>query len=79
MSSRFAFEQLASLRRDAQRLLEQSGDQEDHALALLAVEDVRAASRSPARLHRYGVPELTRTQELPAMDLKDVSPTMHPL
>jgi DNA-binding NtrC family response regulator len=49
MSSRFASEQLASLRHDAQRLVEQAGDQEDHALTLLA-EDVNLASRSPARL-----------------------------
>jgi DNA-binding NtrC family response regulator len=50
MSSRFASEQLASLRYDAQRLDERAGDQEDDALALLAVEDVNVASRSPARL-----------------------------
>ena len=50
MSSRIAFEQLANLRRDAQRLVEQAGDHADHALSLLAVEDVNVASRSPARL-----------------------------
>ena len=50
MSSRFASEQLASVRLDAQRLFEQAGDQEDHELALLAVEDVNVASRSSARL-----------------------------
>jgi hypothetical protein len=50
MSSRFASEQLASPRHDAQRLVEEAGDGEDHALALVAVEDVNVASRSPARL-----------------------------
>jgi len=50
MSSRSASHQLASLRRDAQRSVEQPGKQEDHALALLAVAEVEAASRSPARL-----------------------------
>jgi hypothetical protein len=50
MSSRFASEQLASLRHDAQRFVEESGDQEDYALALVAVEDLNVASRSPARL-----------------------------
>jgi len=50
MSSRFASEQSASLRRDAQRFVEEAGDREDHALALLAVEDIDAASRSPAKL-----------------------------
>jgi two-component system response regulator PilR (NtrC family) len=50
MSSRFAFEQLASLRHEAQRLVEPTGDQEDHALSMLALEDVNVASRSPVRL-----------------------------
>jgi len=50
MSSRFASEQLAGLRHNAQRLVEQAGDQEDYTLALLAVEDVNVASRSPERL-----------------------------
>ena len=50
MSSRFAYEQLASLRHGTQRSLRQVGVQEDDALALLAVEDVSLASRSPARL-----------------------------
>jgi len=48
MSFWCASEQLAGLRRDTRRLVEQSRDQEDHALALLTVED--AASRSAARL-----------------------------
>ena len=50
MSSRFASEQLTNLRHDAQRLVEEAEDQEDHALALVAIEDVNVASRSPARL-----------------------------
>jgi hypothetical protein len=50
MSSRFASEQLASLRHDAQRFVEEARDREDHALALVAVEDVNVASRLPARL-----------------------------
>ena len=50
MSSRCASERLASLRLDAQRSVEQAGDQKDDALALLAVEDVHAASQSPSRL-----------------------------
>jgi hypothetical protein len=44
MSSRFASEQLASVRHDAQRLVEEAADQEDHALALVAVEDLNVAS-----------------------------------
>lgn len=35
MSSRFASEHLASFRHDAQRSVEEAGDHEDHALALL--------------------------------------------
>jgi DNA-binding NtrC family response regulator len=50
MSSRFASEQLASVRPDAQRSVESAVEQADHGLALLAVEDIDAASRSPARL-----------------------------
>ena len=50
MSSRFASTQLASPRYDAQRVVEQAGDQDDHALALLALEDAKLASQSPARL-----------------------------
>ena len=50
MSSRFAYEQLASLRRDAQRSGGRAGVQENDPLAWLAVEDVNLASRSPARL-----------------------------
>jgi hypothetical protein len=49
MSSRFASEQPASVRRDA-TISRNSGGQADHALALLAVGDVNAASRSMARL-----------------------------
>jgi two-component system, NtrC family, response regulator PilR len=49
MSLPFASEQLASLRY-AQPLVAQAGGLEDHALALLVVEDVSVASRSPARL-----------------------------
>ena len=49
MSSRFASEQLASLRPDAQRSVE-SAEQADPTLALLDVEDVDAAIRSAARL-----------------------------
>ena len=50
MSSRFAYEQRARLRLGTQRSLGQAGVQEDDAPALLAVEDVNLASRSPARL-----------------------------
>ena len=50
MPFRFASEQLAELRHDAQRLVEQVGDQEDDTPALLAAKDVNVASRSPARL-----------------------------
>ena len=50
MSSRFASEQLANLRHDSQRLVEAAEDHEDHALALVAIEDVNVASRSSARL-----------------------------
>ena len=50
MSSRFVSEQPASVRRDAQRSVESAAEHADHALALLPVEDVNAASRSPARL-----------------------------
>lgn len=34
----------------SQRSVEQAGDRENHALALIAVEDLNLASRSPARL-----------------------------
>ncbi len=50
MSSRFASEQLASVRRDAQRSVASAVERAEHALALLAVEDIDAASRSAARL-----------------------------
>ena len=50
MSTRSASKQLASLRRDAPRLVEQAANQEDRALALPAVEDINVASRSSARL-----------------------------
>ena len=49
MSTRIASDQPAGLRRDAQRFVEQSVDQ-DHPLALLAAEAVDVASRSPERL-----------------------------
>ena len=50
MPTQFDSEHIASLRRDARRFVEQVSDQEDRALALLAVEDINVASRSPARL-----------------------------
>ena len=50
MSSRIASEQRANLRQDAHRVVERAADQEDHALAWLAGEDLNVASRSPARL-----------------------------
>lgn len=50
MSCRCVSEQLASLRLDEQRLVEQAGDQGDHAPASLAEEDVNVASRSLAKL-----------------------------
>jgi two-component system C4-dicarboxylate transport response regulator DctD len=50
MSSLFASEQLASVRLYAQRSVESAVEQADHALDLHAVEDIDAASRSPARL-----------------------------
>ena len=50
MPFRFASEQLASLRHETQRSVEDVADQEDHAPALVAVEDVNLASRSSARL-----------------------------
>jgi two-component system response regulator PilR (NtrC family) len=50
MSSRFASEQLANRRHNSHRLVEEAEDREDHALALVAIEDVNVASRSPARL-----------------------------
>ena len=50
MSIQFTSEQLASLVRDARRSVEPTGEQADHALALLAVEDVSVASGSAARL-----------------------------
>src|SRR5690606_30988746 len=46
----FASEQLANLRHNSHRLVEEAEDREDHALALVAIEDVNVASRSPARL-----------------------------
>ena len=50
MSSRFASEHLASVRRDAPPSVESAGEHLDHAPELLAVEDVGAACRSAARL-----------------------------
>ncbi len=50
MSFRLASERLAGLRLDARRLIEQAGDQEDRALAGLAVQDLNVASRTSARL-----------------------------
>jgi len=50
MSPQFDSEQLASLRRDARRFVEQAVDEEERALALLAVEDINMASQSSARL-----------------------------
>lgn len=50
MSTQLALEPLASLRHDAPRSVERAADQEDRALALIAVEDMTVASRSSARL-----------------------------
>jgi DNA-binding NtrC family response regulator len=50
MSSRFASDQLASVRQGAQRSVASAVERADHALALLALEDIDAASRSAARL-----------------------------